>query len=156
MSAFVLEVQSMLMCVQTVMALVVAGAAQIKITYPQLGVMVSYTQSRQPALKQAAATARGSLDMSKPLPLQPKAYLALITFLRECRQQHTHDPKSVSQDYLGDDLSRLVCKYQVMLTMVTPASNRSPGWLQVVAPNLHLCKYELYEEASWYAHHALQ
>ena len=110
MSAFVLEVQSILMCVQTVMALVVAGAAQIKITYPQLGVMVSYTQSRQAALKQAAATGRGSLDMSKPLPLQPKAYLALITFLRECRKQHTHDPKSVSQDYLGDDLSRLVCK----------------------------------------------
>ncbi|DBB07277.1 TPA: hypothetical protein ACH3X3_008782 [Trebouxia sp. C0006] len=77
------------------------GAAQMKVIYPQLGAMVSYTQSRQAALKQAAATGRGSLDMSKPLPLQPKAYLALITFLRECRKQHTDDPKSVSQDYLG-------------------------------------------------------
>jgi hypothetical protein len=100
----------MLMCVHTAMALVIAGAAQMKVTYPQLAAMVSYTQSRQSALKQAAATARGSLDMSKPLPLQPKAYLALITFLRECRKQHTDDPKSVSQDYLGDDLLRLVCK----------------------------------------------
>ena len=103
------ELQSMLMCMQTAMALVVAGAAQMKVTYPQLRAMVSYTQSRQTALKQAAATGRGSLDMSKPLPLQPGAYLALITFLRECRKQHTDDPKSVSQDYLGD-LSRLVCK----------------------------------------------
>ena len=106
----VFEVQSMLMCVQIAMALVVTGAAQMKVTYPQLGAMVSYTQSRQAALKQAAATARGSLDMSKPLPLQPKAYLALITFLRECRKQHTDDRTSVSQDYLGDDLSCLVCK----------------------------------------------
>ncbi len=110
MAALVFGVQSMLMCVQTAMALVMAGAAQLKVTYPELGAMVSYTQSRQAALKQAAATGRGSLDMSKPLPLQPKAYLALITFLRECRKQHTADPKSVSQDYLGHVLSRLVCK----------------------------------------------
>lgn len=100
----------MLMGVQTATALVIAGAAQMKVTYPQLAAMVSYTQSRQPALQQAAATARGSLDKSKPLPLPPKAYLALIAFLRECRQQHTDDPQSVSQDYLSNDLSRLVSK----------------------------------------------
>ena len=79
-----------------------AGAAEIKVTYPQLAAMVSYIQDRHSALKQAAATGRGSLEMTKPLPLQPKAYLALISFLRECRKQNRNDSKSPSQSYLGN------------------------------------------------------
>lgn len=79
-----------------------AGAAEIKVMYPQLAAMVSYIQDRHSALKQAAATGRGSLDMTKPLPLQPKAYLALISFLRECRKQNRNDSRSPSQSYLGN------------------------------------------------------
>ena len=81
-----------------------AGAAQVKVTYPQLAWLVTYVQNRHPVLKQVAATGRGSLDMSKPLPLQPKAYLALISFLRECRKQQPDQSDSPSQAYLGKQL----------------------------------------------------
>ena len=81
-----------------------AGAAQVKVTYPQLAWLVTYVQNRHPVLKQVAATSRGSLDMSKPLPLQPKAYLALISFLRECRKQQPDQSDAPSQAYLGEQL----------------------------------------------------
>ena len=87
------------------MLIAYTGAAQIHVTYPQLGTVVSYTQNRHSALKQAAATGRGSLDMTKPLPLQPKAYLALISFLRQCWRQQRDQPDALSQDYLGINFS---------------------------------------------------
>ena len=63
--------------------------------------MVSYVQSRHPPLRQVAQMGRGTLDMAQPLPLQPKAYLALISFLRKCRQQKSQPPEAPNQDYLG-------------------------------------------------------
>lgn len=78
------------------------GAAQVQVTYPSLQAMVAYIQSRHAALKQVASSARGSLDMTKPLPLSHKAYLALITFLRQCRSKQKTLPDSPPQDYLGD------------------------------------------------------
>ena len=78
------------------------GAAQVQVTYPSLEAMVAYIQSRHAALKQVASTARGSLDMTKPLPLSHKAYLALITFLRQCRSKQKTLPDSPPQDYLGN------------------------------------------------------
>lgn len=74
-------------------------------TYPSLEAMVVYIQGRHPAVKQVASTARGSLDMTKPLPLSQKAYLALITFLRKCRGMQKSLPDSPLQDYLGDTLA---------------------------------------------------
>ena len=73
----------------------------MSVTYPPLAAMVNYTQNRHAALKQVAATGRGSLDMTKPLPLRPKAYQALITFLGECRKQGGGQAGPPSQDYLG-------------------------------------------------------
>ena len=73
-------------------------------TYPSLEAMVAYAQSRHAALKQVASTARGTLDMTKPLPLSHKAYLALINFLRQCRSKQKALPDSPPQDYLGDAL----------------------------------------------------
>ena len=78
-----------------------AGAAQIEVTYPSLAAMVAYIQSRHTVLKQVASTARGSLDMTKPLPLPHKAYLALITFLRQCRSKQAEQAEAPQQDYLG-------------------------------------------------------
>ena len=77
------------------------GATQVQVTYPSLADMAAYIQSRHAPLKQAASTARGSLDMTKPLPLSHKAYLALITFLRQCRSKQKTQPDSPPQDYLG-------------------------------------------------------
>ena len=64
--------------------------------------MVAYVQARHAALRNAAATARGSLDMTKPLPLAFKAYLALIKFLQQCRLHEPDAAKALSQDYLGE------------------------------------------------------
>ena len=84
------------------------GAAQVQVTYPSLEAMVAYIQSRHAALKQVASTARGTLDMTKPLPLSQKAYLALITFLRQCRSKQKTLPEEPPQDYLGDAVALLL------------------------------------------------
>lgn len=78
-----------------------AGAPQVQVTYPPLAAMVAYIQSRHAALKQAANSPRGSMDMTKQLPLAPKAYLALIAFLRECRSKQEAQPDAPPQEYLG-------------------------------------------------------
>ncbi|KAL3147888.1 hypothetical protein ABBQ32_002606 [Trebouxia sp. C0010 RCD-2024] len=77
------------------------GAPQVQVTYPPLAAMVAYIQSRHAALKQAANSPRGSMDMTKQLPLAPKAYLALIAFLRECRSKQEAQPDAPPQEYLG-------------------------------------------------------
>lgn len=78
-----------------------AGTTQVQVTYPTSAAMVAYVQNRHPALKQVASTARGSLDMTKPLPIPHKAYLALITFLRQCRSKQQERNDVPSQNYLG-------------------------------------------------------
>ncbi|KAK9810293.1 hypothetical protein WJX72_008148 [[Myrmecia] bisecta] len=54
------------------------GKAPQKVSYPAPGAAVAYFTARHPRLGQPT-------DMGKPLLLQPKAFLALIAFLRRCR-----------------------------------------------------------------------
>ena len=97
------ELSSKVVCVQQVLIVCVCPAEQSDSTavHPELTDMVAYVQARHAAIRQAASTARGTLDMTKPLPLTPKAYLALIKFLRQCRQRSAETSTQLSQDYLG-------------------------------------------------------
>ena len=80
-----------------------AGASQPKVTYADLEDMVRYVQSRHAALRSVAALGRGVLDMAQPLPLQGKAYLALISFLRDCSKQQGKGSSQAAPDqgFLG-------------------------------------------------------
>lgn len=58
--------------------------------------------------------------MTKPLPLAPKAYLALISFLRECRSKQEAQPDAPPQEYLGEGI--LGCGPPPLLRPPTPCS----------------------------------
>ena len=70
--------------------------------------MVRYVQSRHAALRSVAALGRGTLDMAQPLPLQGKAYLALISFLRDCSKQQGQGTSqaALDQGFLGNIMTR--------------------------------------------------
>ena len=96
-------------CVLSMAVFCCAGAVQAQVTYPTLAAMVAYVQSRHAVLKSAASTARGAMDMTKSLPLPHKAYLALVTFLRECRSKQAEQADAPPQDYLGTSTAASAC-----------------------------------------------
>ncbi len=71
--------------------------------------MVAFLHQQYPRLPATAQEPRGSLDTTRPLLLEHKAFVALIKFLRECWRQAGH--LGAEADMLPDSAPMLAADY---------------------------------------------